>query len=149
MTAILVDTNLLVYAHDRGEYRKQERAIETLRGLQLTAGAILSAQCLGEFFRAVTRGPQPKLTLEEAALQVDLLARAWPVLDVTPQIVLEAVRGVQDHQLAYWDAQVWATARLNQIPVIFSEDFAVGSILEGVRFVNPFAVDFQLEEWVA
>jgi predicted nucleic acid-binding protein len=149
MTAILIDTNVLVYAHDREEFAKQERAIETLRGLQLTGSGMLSAQCLGEFFRAVTRGPQLKLTVNDAALQVDRLARAWPVLAVTPQVVLEAVRGVQDHQLAYWDAQIWATARLNQIPVIFSEDFAVGSVLEGVRFVNPFAEDFQIEEWVA
>lgn len=149
MTTILVDTNVLVYAHDRGEYAKQERAIQTVRGLQLTGGGILSTQCLGEFFRAVTRGPQPKLSREEAALQVDRFARAWPVLDITPHIVLEAVRGVQDHQLAYWDAQIWATAHLHQIPIIFGEDFAVGSTLEGVRFVNPFAADFLLEEWVA
>jgi predicted nucleic acid-binding protein len=148
MTAILIDTNVLVYAHDRGEYAKQGRSIETLRGLQLTGSGLLSAQCLGEFFRAVTRGPRPILTVEQAAQQVDRLARAWPVLDVTWQIVLEAVRGVQDHQLAYWDAQVWATAHLNQIPVVFSEDFAAGTTLEGVRFVNPFAEDFQLEEWV-
>ena len=148
MTAILVDTNVLVYAHDRGEYAKQERAIETLRGLQLTESGLLSAQCLGEFFRAVTRGLRPILTVEQAALQVDRLARAWPVLDVTWQIVLEAVRGVQDHQLAYWDAQMWATAHLNQIPVVFSEDFAAGATLGGVRFVNPFAEEFRLEQWV-
>jgi len=42
---------------------------------------------------------------------------------------------------------LWATARLNQVPVIFSEDFASNSVLEGVRFVNPFAPDFSLEDW--
>ena len=67
---------------------------------------------------------------------------------VTSLVVLEAARGVQDHQLAYYDAQVWATARLNQIPVIFSEDFTSGTTLEGVRFVDPFAADFAIETWV-
>ena len=75
------------------------------------------------------------------------LARAFLVLDVTPLIVLEAARGVRDHMLAYYDAQIWATARLNQIPTIFSEDFNTGAILEGVRFVNPFSADFVLETW--
>jgi len=149
MIAILIDTNILVYAHDRAEFDKQERAIETLKQLQETGIGRLSAQCLGEFFRAVTRGPTPKLAIAEAALQVERLAHAFPVLDVTPQIVIEATRGVQDRQMAYWDAQIWATAHLNQIPVVFSEDFNVGAVVEGVRFVNPLADDFQIEEWVA
>jgi len=30
------------------------------------------------------------------------------------------------HHMSYWDAQIGATAKLNQIPVIFSEDFSDG-----------------------
>ncbi len=52
-------------------------------------------------------------------------------------IVLEAARGVRDYQFSFWDAQIWATARLNQIPTIYSEDFNVNSAIEGVRFLNP------------
>jgi predicted nucleic acid-binding protein len=63
-------------------------------------------------------------------------------------IVLEAARGVRDRSLSYYDAQIWATARLNQIPLVFSEDFTDGSVIEGVRFVNPLAGDFRLESWV-
>jgi predicted nucleic acid-binding protein len=62
-------------------------------------------------------------------------------------IVIEAARGVRDHSLAYYDAQIWAAARLNQVSVIFSEDFNIGSTLEGISFVNPFASDFVLEAW--
>ena len=29
-------------------------------------------------------------------------------------IVLEALRGVRDHQISYYDAQIWASARLNR-----------------------------------
>jgi len=72
---------------------------------------------------------------------------AWPVLHLTPQITLEASRGVRDHRLAYYDAQIWACARLNQIPVVLSEDFQDGSTLEGVRFVNPFGEGFTIEEY--
>ncbi|MCG2740072.1 MAG: hypothetical protein L6300_07505 [Syntrophaceae bacterium] len=35
-----------------------------------------------------------------------------------------------------------AAARLNQIPIVFSEDFQDGQVLEGVRFANPFAGRF-------
>jgi predicted nucleic acid-binding protein len=147
MTAILIDTNLLVYAHDPDNPVKQERAIETLDLLQATGQGRLSAQCLAEFFCAITRRASPRLTVTAAQQQVERLARAWPVLDVTPQIGLEATRGVRDHQLSYWDAQIWAAARLNQVPVVFSEDFRAGVSLEGVRFVNPFAAEFCVDEW--
>jgi predicted nucleic acid-binding protein len=145
MTPILVDTNVLVYAHDRGEFVKQEQAICVLEHLHRTGSGYLSVQCLAEFFSITTRGAKPKLTTAEAAQQVEWFARSWPVLELTPMIVLEAVRGVCDHKLAYWDSQLWATARLNQIRIILGEDFNVGAVLEGVRFVNPFATDFVVE----
>jgi len=63
------------------------------------------------------------------------------------QYQAEAGRGVRDYKLAYYDAQIWATAKLNQVPVVFSEDFNDGQVLEGVRFVNPFAMGFNLEDW--
>jgi predicted nucleic acid-binding protein len=147
MIATLVDTNVLVYAHDRVEFEKQGQAIETLYRLQVTGSGRLSTQCLAEFFSVVTSGSAPKLTIDEAAQQVEQLVRAWPVFDVTPQIVLEAVRGVRDHQFSFWDAQIWAVARLNQAEVVFSEDFNPGAVIEGVRFVNPFAEDFELDMW--
>ena len=50
--------------------------------------------------------------------------------------------------MSYYDAQIWATARLNQVPIIFSEDYNVSPTLEGVQFVNPFAPEFVLGHWV-
>lgn len=147
MAAILVDTNVLAYAHDRVEHTKQGQAIQTLYRLQVTASGRLSTQCLAEFFSVTTRGSALTLSISEAARQVGEFARGWTVFDVTPQVVLEAVRGVCDYQFSFWDAQIWAVARLNQVPVIFSEDFNSGVVIEGVRFVNPFAEDFQPEAW--
>ena len=78
----------------------------------------------------------------EAAEQVAALAAAWPVLPVTQFVVLEAARGASGYQLRYWDAQLWATARLDQIPLILSEDFAHERGLDGVQFLNPFLPAF-------
>lgn len=148
MTAVLVDSNVLIYAHDLAEYEKQGKAQQVLQHLREHSNGRLSVQCLSEFFNITTRGRTPKLTTSEAASQVENFVHAWTIFDLTPAVVIEAARGVQTHQLAYWDAQIWATARLNQIPVVFSEDFNIGASLEGVRFVNPFAREFVLEDWV-
>jgi hypothetical protein len=39
--------------------------------------------------------------------------------------------------------------RLNQMPTVFDEDFNDGSVVEGVRFVNPLGAGFRIEEWFA
>jgi predicted nucleic acid-binding protein len=71
------------------------------------------------------------------------------VVALTPPVVLEAARGSRDFQLSYWDAQLWATARMNQIGVVLSEDFQDGRVIEGVRFVNPFSTSFDLSALLA
>ncbi len=147
MPAILIDTNLLLYLFDAADTRRQNQAIEVLRRLEANGSGRLSVQSLAEFASVATRKLRPPLTPAQALQQVEYFSQALPVLDLTPAIVIEAARGVRDHRLAYYDAQIWAAARLNQIPVIFSEDFASASVLEGVRFVNPFATDFVLENW--
>ena len=52
--AILVDTNVLVYAHDPRDEGKRQRAIVVLDKLIPTGRAVLSVQCLSEFFRVTT-----------------------------------------------------------------------------------------------
>jgi len=145
MPLILLDTNVLVYACDPGEPVKRDQAGRVLRFLEQTGSGRLSVQGLSEFVSATTRRLRPPLTTAEATQQVERLMSSFSIFDLTPMVVLEALRGVRDHQLSYYDAQVWATARLNQVPVIFSEDFNSNATLEGVRFVNPFASDFMLE----
>ena len=147
MAPILIDTNLLIYLFDQNQPDRQSRAVDVLDRLELMGTGRLSVQNLAEFFSVSTRKLTPPLNSEEALEQVNLFTRIWPVFDLTPLIVIEAARGVRDYQMSYYDAQIWATARLNQIPTIFSEDFNTGATLEGVRFINPFAAEFDLDGW--
>jgi predicted nucleic acid-binding protein len=146
MPSILLDTNILVYAFDLREAEKQKQAKALIYRLETSGAGCLSVQCLGEFFRVATA--KLRLSPAEMLVQIEFWRNAFPVFNLTPHIVLEAARGVRDHGLAYYDAQVWAAARLNQTPRVFSEDFQDGLTLEGIRFVNPFAEGFDVEEWV-
>jgi predicted nucleic acid-binding protein len=148
MAIVLLDTNVLVYFVDPGDPQKQYRAEEVMNALRANQNGRLSVQNLAEFFYTSTRKLKPPLSPGQAIEQIGRFQTLWPVFSLTPVVVTEAARGVRDHQLAYYDAQIWATARLNGVPVIFSEDFQTGRTLEGVRFVNPFADDFQLDEWL-
>lgn len=144
---VLIDTNVLVYAHDRSEPSKQFHALMVLDRLQATGIGALSVQTLSEFFNATTRRIKSPLSLDDAARQIERLIRSWMVFDLTPMAVLEATRGVRTHQFSYWDAQIWAVARLNQIPIVFTEDIPSAPSIDGVRFINPFASNFDLDQW--
>jgi predicted nucleic acid-binding protein len=149
MTAsIMVDTNVLVYAYDRTAGEKQQRALAVLDQLAISGAGAISTQVLSEFFVTVTRKLPHPLSPADARARIENYVLAWTIIDVTGLIVLEAVRGVETYSLSFWDAQIWAAARLNQLPVVLSEDFNTGAAIEGVRFVNPFVPDFAIADWI-
>ena len=140
----LVDTNVLVYMYDQNEPVKQDRAIVLYERLLALGLGALSVQVLNEFFNATTRKLKPPLPIVDAIEVVSDLCRAWTVLELQPQQVLEAVRAVQAYKLSYFDALIWATARHHDIPFLLSEDLNDGQLIEGVRIVNPFAPSFDM-----
>lgn len=144
---MFIDTNVLIYPYDRSEPEKQRQALTVLDRLSTTGAGVISIQVLGEFFDVSRRRLNVGLSLAEASELVTEFMQSFEVVDLASVVFLDTVRGVRDHQLNYWDALIWATARLNQVFVIFSEDFS-SNVLEGVRMVNPFAPDFDLAEWV-
>ncbi|MEI7846505.1 MAG: PIN domain-containing protein [Chloroflexota bacterium] len=148
MTDVLLDTNVLIYYHDALSPEKQSQAKLVLQHLTENKNGCVSAQNLAEFVSVALRRLKPPLTPAEALAEVSLLSATLRVIDLNRNIVLEAARGVRDYQLSYYDAQIWAAARLNQIPVIFSEDFQNGQMIETVRFANPFGLNFNINEWL-
>jgi predicted nucleic acid-binding protein len=146
MAAILLDTNILAYTLDPRDIIRQEQAIALLLKLEEHRLGRLSVQCLSEFTNVAIA--KHWLSFDEIIVRADAWKNIFPVYNLTPQIVLEAARGVRDYKLAYYDAQIWAAARLNQVPVVFSEDFQDGQSLESVRFTNPFASTFKIDEWI-
>ena len=149
MTAsVFLDTNVLVYAYDRSQPAKQALEVATLEQVIKSGRCIISAQVLSEFFSVVTRKLPAPLTVEQAAERIANFLRLLAVVPLTELIMLEAIRGVREHQLSLWDAQIWAAAKLNQTPVILSEDFQHNLILEGIRIVDPFQPEFRVDEWL-
>lgn len=144
MAAFLVDTNVFAYAYDAGEEVKADRARICIRRLGDSRNGVVSAQILGEFFAVATRRLRPPLSAAEAEQIAMNLSRAWTVLDVTAAAALEAMRAAQQYQFQYFDGLIWATAKLNGIPNVLTEDLPSGSLIEGVRFEDPFDLRFDV-----
>lgn len=141
---VLVDTNVLVYAYDPRDRRKQDAARSLLRELVMADRAVVSAQCLSEFFSvSTTKLPEP-LTRSEARARVDGIASSSTVLDITDAVVLEGCRASAEHGLSIWDALIWSAAKLNQIRYVLTEDAPHRRRLETVTFLDPFDATFAL-----
>lgn len=137
----MVDTNVLVYAFEAGDPERSARAAAWLDALLQRGVGALSVQALSEFAHVAMRRMQPVWSADEASSTVLDLSRAFDVVPVTPLIVVEALRGVAQHGMSFFDAQMWAVARLHQIPYLLTEDMASGATIDGVTVIDPFAVD--------
>jgi predicted nucleic acid-binding protein len=144
-TRFFVDSNILAYAYDLREEARRLRAVEVLDILQGSGTGIISIQVLGELYSAMTDRHRLGLPRDVAEASLLTYVQTWPVLDVTSLHVAEALRGVRQHQLPYWDALIWATARMNGIPFLLSEDGQDGRNIEGVRTLNPLKDTFDLD----
>ena len=143
----LIDTNILVYCYETNDPIRQNRALQVLSNLRVASAGYLSVKTLSEFFVVVRRIPNP-LTTEQALKELQNYSIAWPVLDLTSAIVVEAARGVKDHSFSYWDAQIWATAKIHKLDAVFTEDMNSGSVIGGVAIINPLAQTFDIEKWL-
>jgi len=138
----LVDSNVLIYAFDPRDRRKQRQAVAVMERLVFSGRGVLSVQCLSEFFNAVTRRLPDPMPAREALLQLERFSRLWRILELTPAVVLEGCRIASAHSVSVWDSLIWAVAKLNQVPYVLTEDMQHGLFLEGVAFQNPFAPEF-------
>lgn len=137
-----IDSNILIYSIDNRDTRKHKQARAVLSALAKAESGYISSQVLSEFANVMLRKySQPKDRIYELIAYYE---QVFSVYLVTPTIVLEAIRGVEQYRLAFYDAQVWAIAKLNQIPIVLSEDFNPGSTIENVLFQNPFDKEFEL-----
>lgn len=62
-----------------------------------------------------------------------------PVVAADEVALVDAIDGVVEHKLSFWDAMMWATAKRAGCRLLISEDGADGRTLGGVTTVNPFA----------
>lgn len=132
-----LDTNVLVYAHDKSAGKKYEQAQELIQKLWDSGTGCLSVQVLQEFYVTVTQKvPQP-LDVESTVRIIEDLA-FWRIYAPDAKDILGAIDLHQRYMISFWDAMVvWSAAQL-KCDIIWSEDLNLGQVYEGVELLNPF-----------
>jgi predicted nucleic acid-binding protein len=135
-----VDTNVLVYAFDRGDQRSHAAAA-LIEELAESGRLLLSTQVVQEFLVTITRKIPVPLTWPEALAVVDDLAVCGTVAVNDLRSIREAGRLSDDAGLSFWEALIIVAAAHGQARVLYSEDLNAGQTILGVTMVNPFALD--------
>jgi predicted nucleic acid-binding protein len=133
---ISFDTNVLVYATAITSDAKVTRARDLLTRGMRAATAILLLQTLAEFSNVALR--KARIPVKDIQRTIDSWRAVLPVQAADQEDLLAALDAVKTHQLAFWDAMLWASARRAGVRHLLTEDLQDGFELQGVTFVNPF-----------
>jgi predicted nucleic acid-binding protein len=139
MTApVFVDTNVLIYAHDLADPKKQRMAQVWRTELWKSGRGRISFQVLQEFYVKVMQ-KRPAARAEVRAEVRDLLA--WRPVPVHAGL-LESAWKIQDRfQLSFWDSLIVAAAKAASCRWLLTEDLQAGQDLDGIIVLDPFSTD--------
>ena len=133
-----VDTNILVYAHDRSAGVKHKRAQSLIEQLWNSGQGVLSTQVLQELCVNLRRKIQPALVADEVRRLIqDYLS--WEIVVNTTDSVIEALEIEQRHKISFWDALIVQSALTSGATVLYSEDLAAGQRYGTIRVIDPLA----------
>lgn len=131
---IFLDTNILVYAQDAGLPQKQGKSRQIILQLSESGIGVISTQVMQEFYVAATR----KLGVKPLAAKGVLKTLAvFEIVQVSPDLIQEAVDCSILNQVSFWDALILASAAAARCSILYSEDLAPGQSILGVKVENP------------
>ena len=133
-----VDTNILLYAHDRSAGLKHERARLLIEELWNSGRGVLSTQVLQELCINLRRKSGRPLSVEETRRLIqDYLS--WEVFVNTPASTIQALDIELRYKISFWDALILQAAESSGVAILYSEDLATGQRYGSIRIVNPLA----------
>lgn len=132
-----VDTNIVVYAHDRSSGKKHKISKEILRKLWQKRIGILSTQVLQEFFYIATKKISDPINLSKARESIKHLL-AWKLVVNDGPSILQAIDLYKKYKYSFWDSLIIQAAITGKAEILLSEDLRSGQIIESVKIINPF-----------
>ena len=131
-----LDTNVVVYAYDDSNPRKQEVARGLLKGA-VVGKIVISTQVLGEFASTMLHKVSPPATADAVMKGLDALATIRLVVP-DAELVRRAVEARAAYGIHFYDGMIVAAAERAGCGRIWSEDLNAGQKYFGVTVANPF-----------
>jgi len=132
---IAIDTNVLIYACDQSDPRRQSIALDLIAG---STDGVLLWQVACEFLSASRKLGKQGFTATQAWNRLAEFRDLFPLVlptaaNLTHARELHVLRGV-----SLWDALILAACVEAGVDVLYSEDVPGSESFETVRVINPF-----------
>lgn len=137
-----VDTNILIYAHDRsleinhGTRQKHERARRLIEDLWESGQGVLSTQVLQELCVNLRRKVARPLEVNEIRNLIRDYT-SWQIVMNTPEGVIEALEIEARYKISFWDALILQAAQHAGAEIVYSEDLGSKQRYGTLQVVNP------------
>jgi predicted nucleic acid-binding protein len=130
-----VDTNILIYVHDRRNVKKQAIAESLVRTLPQ---CVLLWQVACEYIAASRRLEPFGYSKEKAWVDIHKLRALWVTQLPTWEMFERTEQLLTRYSLSSWDALIIAACLEAGVSRLYSEDFDSSAKAEGLGIVNPF-----------
>jgi predicted nucleic acid-binding protein len=139
MSAVFVDTNVLVYCFDNRDIDKRDRARAWVTACWTRHCGRTSTQVLNEFYSIARRKFPNAISAGDARAEVRRYQnwRPWAVDHPTVETAwaIESRYGIN-----YWDALIVASAQQQACSHVITEDLQHEQRIDSVQILNPFLV---------
>ncbi len=132
-----VDTNIFVYAYDKGKGMEQKLARELITGLWEDGRGCVSIHVLQELYVVMTQKVSTPLSPGTAS-QIIADLSVWHHHVPNTGDVLEAIKIQQRYKISFWDAMIVNSAWKTGCSIIWTEDLNSGQVYGNVTVYNPF-----------
>jgi len=133
---VALDTNVLAYAEATNGTAMRDKALKLIQ--RLPPGAVvLPVQTLGELFNVLVRKAKRRPGRARAA--VLSWRDAYPMVETSATVMVNAMDLASDHGLTIWDSVVLAASAESECRLLLSENLQEGFTWRGVTVTNPFA----------
>ena len=134
-----VDANVLLYAYDRGEPAKQQRAMAWLEHLWRERLGRTSMQVLSETYVNLKR--KPRSYGAEEAWQLVSRYFQWNPLPADETLLRHAREVESRFRLSWWDSMIVAAAQQQKCSVLLTEDLHDGAAFGSLIVRSPFTLE--------
>ena len=131
-----VDTNVLVYADDPNDPRKNRIAKHLVDTME---DGVLVWQVACEYLNVIRRSRFPNYGLAEAHRRIQRLMRTWDLVEPQAPVIDTALSLLDRYSLSFWDSLLVAACIHAGVERLYTEDFDAYPRIDGLEIVNPFA----------
>ena len=134
MNKIFIDTNIIIYANDKRDPKKQRRALDIIKKLMQEETGVISTQVLQEYaYIAINKLKQS----HDVVIRQIRLLESLEVINQTAEQIRRAIEIMHSYQINFWDSCIISNAEFANCSLIYSEDLNTGQFYSGIQILNP------------